>query len=73
MNVDAFVKGVQRANSSREQRQAKKQDANAVSNKSVLTKNTPALADASAFDSEHYRVELINKAVAYINEQRKGN
>lgn len=73
MNVDAFIKGVQRAKSSREQRQGKQQDTNAVSNKSVSTKNTPALADAPAFDLEHYRVELIAKAIAYItnNKQRE--
>lgn len=73
MNIDAFTKGLQRANANRKQRQVKQQDANAVTNKPVLTKNTPVLADAPAFDLEHYRVELISKAVAYItnNKQRK--
>lgn len=73
MNVDSFIKGVQRASSSREQRQGKQQDANAVINEPVLTKYTPAHADASVFDLEHYKVELIAKAVAYItnNKQRE--
>lgn len=73
MNVDAFIKGLQRANASRKQRQAKQQDANAMSHKPVLTKNTPALADAPVLDLEHYRVELIAKAIAHINnkQQRK--
>ncbi|MEC4560139.1 hypothetical protein [Pseudomonas inefficax] len=71
MNIDAFTKGLQRANANRKQRQAKQQDTNAVSNKSVLTKNTPALADASAFDLEHYRVELIAKAIAHINNKQR--
>lgn len=71
MNVDAFIKGVQRASSSREQRQAKQQDTNAVTNKPALTKNTPALADAPAFDLEHYRVELIALAIAHINNKQR--
>lgn len=71
MNVDAFIKGVQRANSSREQRQGKRQDANAVTSEPVLTKCTPALADASVLDLEHYRVELIAKAIAHINNKQR--
>ncbi|WP_440091221.1 hypothetical protein [Pseudomonas putida] len=73
MNIDAFTKGLQRANANRKQRQVKQQDANAVSNKPVLTKHAPAFADASAFDLEHYRVEIITKAIAYItnNKQRE--
>jgi hypothetical protein len=71
MKVDAFIKGVQRANSSREQRQGKRQDANAVTSEPVLTKCTPALADASVLDLEHYRVELIAKAIAHINNKQR--
>lgn len=71
MRIDAFTKGLQRANANCKQRQAKQQDTNAVSKKSVLTKNTPALADAPAFDLEHYRVELIAKGIAHINNKQR--
>ncbi|WP_146048256.1 hypothetical protein [Pseudomonas putida] len=71
MNVDALIKGVQRANSSRKQRQAKQQDTNAVINEPVLNKYTPALADASVLDLEYYRVELIAKAIAHINNKQR--
>lgn len=69
MNIGAFIKGVQRANSSRGQRQGKQQDTNAVANEPVLTKYTPA--DASVLDLEHYRVELIAKAIAHINNKQR--
>ncbi|MET3675252.1 MULTISPECIES: hypothetical protein [unclassified Pseudomonas] len=72
MNVDVFTKGLQRAAlANRKQRQVKRQDANAVTNEPVLTKHTPVLADASTFDLEHYRVELINKAIAHINNKQR--
>ncbi|MCE0875848.1 MULTISPECIES: hypothetical protein [Pseudomonas] len=71
MNVDAFIKGVQRANSSRGQRQGRQQDTKAVTSEPVLTKHTPVLVDASAFDLEHYRVELIAKAIAHINNKQR--
>lgn len=73
MSLDSFTRGLKRAAAQRKQRQSKEQDANAVNNKPVFTKRKPALAGASAFDLEHYRVELIAKAVAYItnNKQRK--
>ncbi|SPO57516.1 protein of unknown function [Pseudomonas sp. JV551A1] len=69
MNIDAFTKGLQRANANRKQRQVKQQDANVVSNKPVLTKHAPALADTPSLDLEHYRVELIAKAIAHINNK----
>ncbi|WP_410480822.1 hypothetical protein ACJ70E_17465 [Pseudomonas plecoglossicida] len=71
MNIDAVTKGLQRANANRKQRQIKRQDANTVTNEPVLTKHTPALADASEFDLEHYRVKLISKAIAYINNKQR--
>ncbi|WJN48286.1 hypothetical protein [Pseudomonas asiatica] len=71
MNIDSFIKGVQRSNANRMQRQVKQQDTNAVTNEPVLTKHTPALADTSAFDLEHYRIELIAKAVAYITNNKQ--
>lgn len=67
MNIDAFTKGLYRANANRKQRQVKQQDVNAVTNEPVLTKYTPALAD----DLEHYRVELIAKAIAHINNKQR--
>lgn len=73
MNIDAFTKGLQRANANRKQRQAKQQGTNAANNKLVLTKNTLALADANdpVLDLEHYRVELIAKAIAHINNNKQ--
>ncbi|GLO48340.1 hypothetical protein PPUN109347_49050 [Pseudomonas putida] len=66
MNIDAFTKGLKRANANRKQRQSKQQDANALNNR-------PALADADApsLDLEHYRVEPIAKAIAYINNKQR--
>ncbi|WP_146050488.1 hypothetical protein [Pseudomonas putida] len=71
MSLDSFTRGLKRATAQRKQRQSKEQDANAVNNKPVFTKRKPALAGASAFDLEHYRVELINKAIAYINNKQR--
>lgn len=71
MNIDAFAKGLQRANANRKQRQVKQQDANAVSSKPALTKHAPALADAPAFDLEQYRAELITKAITHINNKQR--
>lgn len=69
---DYFTKGLKRTLERRSQQQANTASEPA-SNESVLTKDTPALADAPVFDLEHYRVELITLAIAYINnkQQRK--
>lgn len=65
MNIDAFTKGLQRANANRKQRQVKQQDTNA--------KLSPVLASSTVFDLEVYRIGIIAKAIAHIinNKQRK--
>ncbi|MRF41629.1 hypothetical protein GIJ78_13915 [Escherichia coli] len=68
MNVDVFTKGLQRANANRKQRQVKQQDTNAKLSP-VLTK--PILASSTVFDLEVYRIGIIAKAIAHINNKQR--
>ncbi|MFI7838835.1 hypothetical protein [Pseudomonas asiatica] len=63
MNIDAFTKGLKRANANRKQ-----QDTNAKLSP-VLTK--PALASSTVFDLEVYRIGIIAKAIAHINNKQR--
>lgn len=77
MNVDSFIKGVQRANANRKQRQSK-QHTNTVSKPAsvepVSSEHASVLAVAPAFDLELYRIEIISKAIARImNNKQEGS
>ncbi|WP_128637138.1 hypothetical protein [Pseudomonas taiwanensis] len=63
MNVDVFTKGLERANANRKQ-----QDTNAKLSP-VLTK--PVLASSTVFDLEVYRIGIIAKAIAHINNKQR--
>ncbi len=72
MNVDSFIKGVQRANTNRKQRQTKQQ-ANTVTGKSVVVEQSPAIVVSPGFDLEAFRLDIIRKAIAKImlNKQKE--
>lgn len=74
MNVDSFIKGMQRANANRKQRQTK-QLTSTVTNKSVLAEPSPAVVASPGFDIEAFRLDIIRKAIAKImfNKQKEMN
>ncbi|WP_323616311.1 hypothetical protein [Pseudomonas putida] len=74
MNVDSFIKGLQRANANRKPRQTK-QHANAVTGKPVVVEPSPVVAASSGFDLEAFRLDIIRKAIAkiMINKQKEMN
>lgn len=72
MNVDSFIKGMQRANANRKQRQTKQQ-ANTVTGKPVAVEPSSAVAASPDFDLEAFRLDIIRKAIAkiMINKQKE--
>ncbi len=74
MNADSFIKGMQRANANRKQRQAK-QNANTVTGKPVVVPPSPAVVASPGFDLEAFRLDTIRKAIAKIifNKQKEMN
>lgn len=74
MNVDSFIKGMQRANANRKQ-QHTKQYTNTATGKPVVVAPSPAVVASPGFDLEAFRLDIIRKAIAKImfNKQKEMN
>ncbi|WP_046787995.1 hypothetical protein [Pseudomonas putida] len=74
MTVDSFIKGMQRTNANRKQRQAK-QYTNTATGKPVVVAPSPAVVASPGFDLEAFRLEIIQQAIAkiMINKQKEMN
>lgn len=74
MNADSFIKGMQRANANRKQRQTK-QHVITETGKPVVIEPSPAVVSSPGFDLEAFRLDIIRKAIAkiMINKQKEMN